>query len=135
MSTSALRGPFPGLSALAMGRATTAEQLAAALREAEQMTERHRVAEGMVYAQACDRYLRLTGQPWKQPAEGSASWGESDHRYRERSRHDGSYDAQCSCGAGTVVFTGSQHDGLGPGQVWHAAHVAGRIPGQVPTDA
>lgn len=124
-----MRPVFYTLHAVTLDPATRPEELADALRAAEAFPERHRLAEGAVYASACRRYLLDTGTAWTRAGETTAEWGgESSHTYRERSRPDGSYDARCSCGAATVVFTAD-----GPGLEWHEAHVAGRVPGQVPT--
>lgn len=119
MSGSALRGPFQTLSALAMGKATTPEQLAHALRKAEGLQKRHRTAEGLVYAQACDRYRRLTGTEWRKAAAADATWSSSDHRYRERNVEGVGYIGQCSCGVGQPEPTGPIER-----MDWHAVHVA-----------
>lgn len=135
MSGAKMRPPFYRLHAATLDPATTPERLADLLRACDDVQDRHRLSEGAVYASACRRYLLDTGRDWRAETvtADTTTWGASDHRYRERSRSDGSYDARCSCGAATVVFVGQDTDGRGPGPDWHAAHVAGRVPGQVPT--
>lgn len=124
-----MRAPFYRLHAVTLDPAATVTDLVRALEATQEVQDRHRLAEGAVYASACRRYLLETGEHYHRPGQDATGWGgESDHRYRERSRPDGSYDARCSCGAATVVFTAD-----GPGLEWHAAHVAGRVPGQVPS--
>lgn len=131
---SKMRPAFNALHAATLDRATTAERLAALLTAADAVAERHRLSEGAVYTSALRRYQMLTGTDWRagQLTEQTTLWGESDHRYRETSRPDGSYDARCSCGAATVVFTAQTADGQGHGPSWHTSHIAGSVPGQVP---
>lgn len=125
-----MRAEFYALHAATLDPATTMAELTELLAAADAVAERHRLSEGAVYMSACRRYLLETNRSWRAEGvtEATTTWGgESAHRYRERSRPDGSYDARCSCGAATVVFAAD-----GPGQTWHADHVAGRVPGQVP---
>lgn len=123
-----MRPVFYDLHAATLTRSTTVAQLRDLLTRADGFPERRRLSEGAVYATALRRWLMLTGGEWKatQVTAGDETWGQSDHSYRLRSRPDGSYDARCSCGAATVVFVAAD------GPLWHEAHVAGRIPGQVP---
>lgn len=107
-----MRPAFYDLHSATLDPATTPEQLAARLRAADAVPERHRLSEGAVYSTACRRYLLDTGTDWKAQAPDAAVWTSSDHRYRER---DG--QGQCSCGE-RVSLTDTD------GTTWHAAHTA-----------
>lgn len=114
-----LRPAFLALHHATLDPATRPDELAHYLRTAEAVTDRHRLAEGAVYASACRRYQLDTGVAWRSVglSDATAVWDVSDHTYRLRSRVDGSYDARCSCGAAVVVF--AEPDGA----LWHAAHL------------
>lgn len=63
-SGATLRPPFTSLHAATMNRATTLEQLTAAIERAEAMPERRRLGEGAVYDAALRRYELLAGEPY-----------------------------------------------------------------------
>ena len=91
-----MRAAFYRLHAATLNPATTPDVLAQRLRDADAVTERHRLAEGAVYASACRRYLLDTGRSWKgeQVTADATTWGESSHRSRLTPT-----GWRCSCGA------------------------------------
>ena len=104
-----MRPAFYTLHAATLDRHTTADQLAAALRAADAVPDRHRLSEGAVYTAACRRYLMLTGDDWKatQLSDTATTWGgQSDHRLRVRRVEGtlgpdttvGGWTWACSCG-------------------------------------
>lgn len=117
MSGDKMRPEFYHLNGVTMTPAASREDLAEALRAADSVQERHRLAEAAVYASACRRYLLMTGKDWKaeQQPEGAAIWTESDHRFRVKTHHG--MIAQCSCGASENVC--SEPDAL----EWHEEHL------------
>jgi hypothetical protein len=101
MSQSKMRPEFYRLHAATLRRATTAADLAALLRAADAMPERHRLAEGAVYVAAQRRWLMLTGTDWKgmQRQTGDTTWTDSAHRLRiDTDPADGCTRWRCSCG-------------------------------------
>lgn len=101
-----MRPPFVRLHVATLDPATRPGELAAALAACDAVTDRHRLAEGAVYASGCRRYLLDTGSSWKQADDGAATWGgESDHRPRITET-----TWRCSCGSsGSAVDPAAAH--------------------------
>lgn len=119
-----MRPAFYRLHAVTLTPDATRDQLAEALRAAEAVTDRHRLAEGAVYASACRRWLLDTGESWTRAGDTTGTWGaQSDHRYRAPRPDDPSGYARCSCGAKFVPQGGAG----GSAAEWHAAHVAALV--------
>lgn len=111
-----MRPPFYRLHALTLDPDTTPEALSAALTDAQAVPDRHRLAEGAVFAAGCRRYLMDTGHAWHDEARttGDTTWGQSEHRSRLTAT-----TWRCSCGA-----AGEADDPAAA----HAAHVAQVLP-------
>lgn len=118
---SKMRPPFYRLHAATLDPATRPGELADALRACDAVQDRHRLAEGAVYASGCRRYLLDTGTPWKQADAAATTWGgESDHRPRYRMYDEPTPNGirgawRCSCGS-----SGTSADPVAA----HAAHTS-----------
>lgn len=118
--TRKMRPAFYTLHAVTLDPHAHPSDLAAALRGAEAVTDRHRLSEGAVYATACRRYLLDTGTSWSRDGDTdttATTWTASNHRYRLDTR-DGALVARCSCGGRQVVDTADD------GTTWHDSHTA-----------
>jgi hypothetical protein len=106
MAGQKMRPAFYRLHALTLNPGTSADDLAAAIQACEAVQERHRLAEGAVYAAACRRWLLDTGARWHEADEATAVWGsESDHRARLSDD-----EWRCSCGErGTAADPAAAH--------------------------
>jgi len=112
-----MRPPFYRLHALTLNPRTSQDDLAAAIQACEAFPDRHRLAEGAVFAAACRRWLLDTGARWHEADEATAIWGsESDHRGRIAGT-----SWRCSCGA-----SGASED---PAAAHAAHHAAATAPG------
>ena len=122
-----MRPAFYRLHAVTLAVRSTPADLAAALRDAEAVADRHRLSEGAVYASACRRYLLDTGTPWTRAGDTgdtATAWGTSDHRYRLTAR-DGILWARCSCGDRQAVDTPDA------GDAWHDHHTGSLLRGSL----
>lgn len=120
-----MRRAFSILHRVTLDPATLPDELAAALRAADAVADRHRLSEGAVYVAACRRYLMMTGRTWKetQLTATSAVWGgSSDHRRKIDHAIIGGVGLvlrwRCSCGE--VGYVGvNDRDGA---EAAHAEH-------------
>lgn len=124
---SKMRPRFYALHSVTLDPATTVEDLASALMAADGVQDRHRLAEGAVYAAACRRYLMMTGRDWRSEGVTAATtaWGgESAHRVKIRHAAIAGVGLmlrwRCSCGEEGLVGM-ADHDGA---TAAHEAHVA-----------